>query len=424
MTKIGSLVRVLGILLLFASMLAADDTERFVVLKAARMLDVQSGEIIEDVTVVIEGNTISAINPNEIPEKATMIDLGDKTLLPGLIDMHTHITSTLDEDWYDRQFRMTVADYTLTSIPACENTLNAGFTTVRNVGAPNFIDVSLMNAIDRGIIKGPRIVPCGHAIGATGGHNDAFGFYPGLLERDWRSGVADGPVEVVKAVRYQIKHGAQAIKIVTTAGILSFEASGSAQQMSDEEIKAAVEEARRHGVMICAHAHGPEGIMAAVQAGVDSIEHCSALTGEIIEEMKKRGTYMVPTVYVSKDIDASTLPPRLKEKLERLLPKVMTNLKKAISSGIKIAFGTDAGVYTHGLNAREFGMYVEAGMSELEAIRTATLYAIDLLGVDDRGVIEAGKLADLIAVEGNPLEDISVLENVSFVMKDGEIYKK
>lgn len=405
-------------LILAASLVIAQE---LTVLRASRMLDVKKGKMVRNAVVVVEGERIKSIG-GEVPEEATVINLGDVTLLPGLFDMHTHLTLDLEGEWVHRGVTETPVDWALRGARNARRTLSAGFTTVRDVGASGFADVALMRAIEQGLVEGPRIFPSGHALGITGGHCDVTGYAPGVLELGPEEGVADGVDEVVKAVRYQIKHGAKVIKICATAGVLSFEGSAGAQQYSEEEIRAIVQEAARHGLKVCAHAHGTEGIIAAVKAGVASIEHGSMLNDEAIRLMKKQGTYLVPTVYTwYVPID---LPPELKEKEDYVRSFVDKSVRAAIKAGVKIALGTDAGVYPHGDNAKEFAAYVEAGMSPLEAIRTATLNAADLLGVDDRSVISAGKLADLVAVPGNPLEDITVMERVSFVMKGGEVYKQ
>jgi imidazolonepropionase-like amidohydrolase len=268
------------------------------------------------------------------------------------------------------------------------------------------------------------VVPSGHALGITGGHCDITGFAPGILEGSPERGIADGPDEVLKAVRYQIKHGAKSIKICATAGVLSFEESVGAQQFSEEEMRVIVEEAARHGLGVAAHAHGTAGINAAVRAGVASIEHGSLLDDESILLMRERGTFLVPTTYLVDAIDLDALPPPIRAKAEYVLPLARTNLRKAIEAGVRIGFGTDAAVFPHGDNAREFSVLVGLGMSPLDALRTATVHAADLLQTADRGALEVGRLADIIAVPGNPLEDISVTEQVQFVMKGGRVFKR
>jgi imidazolonepropionase-like amidohydrolase len=280
-----------------------------------------------------------------------------------------------------------------------------------------------MKAIDAGFVMGPRMIPSAHAIGITGGHCDDTGWAPGVKELGPKDGVADGVDEAVKAVRYQIKHGAKVIKVCATAGVLSFEGSVGAQQLSDAELQAIVQEAARHGLKVAAHAHGTEGIKAAVRAGVASIEHGSMIDDEAADLMKRRGTYLVPTAYLLSTFKYESLPPPIAAKAKEVVPLAQASHRRAIRAGVKIAFGTDAAVYPHGDNAREFAVYVGYGMRPADAIRTATVNAADLLGVSDRGVIAPGKLADLIAVRGNPLEDVRVLEQVPWVMKGGEVVK-
>jgi len=387
------------------------------------MLDVVSGRILENPVVVTEGQTITAVNPERLPDGARILDLGDVTLLPGLIDLHTHLAYDIGGDWVTRPVTETPADVAFRAAKNARTTLMAGFTTVRDVGSSDFVDVALGRAVDAGFVPGPRVVPSGHALGITGGHCDVTGFAPGILEGSPERGIADGPEEVLKAVRYQIKHGAKSIKICATAGVLSFEESVGAQQLSDEEMEAVVQEAARHGMGVAAHAHGTQGINAAIRAGVASIEHGSLLDAESIRLMKEHGTFLVPTTYLVDAIDLDALPPGIREKAEYILPRARENLKMAIREGVKIGFGTDAAVYPHGDNAREFGVLVSLGMSPLEAIRSATLGAAELLRVSDRGAIEKGRLADIIAVPGNPLQDVTVTERVAFVMKGGEVFK-
>ena len=393
------------------------------VIRAARMLDVVSGTLVNDPVVVVEGRTITAVNPSRLPTGAEMIDLGDVTLLPGLIDLHTHLAYDIGGDWVTRPVTETAADVAFRAARNARTTLLAGFTTVRDVGSSGFVDVALGKAVEAGFVPGSRVIASGYALGITGGHCDATGFAPGVLEMGPEQGIADGPDEVVKAVRYQIKHGAKNIKICATAGVLSFEESVGAQQFSEEEMRVIVEEAARHGMGVAAHAHGTVGINAAVRAGVASIEHGSLLDGESVRLMKEHGTFLVPTTYLVDAIDLEALPPAIREKAEYVLPRARENLRMAIREGVKIGFGTDAAVYPHGDNAREFAVLVGLGMSPLEALRSATIRATELLKVSDRGVIEAGRLADIIAVPGNPLEDVSVTERVAFVMMGGKVFK-
>jgi imidazolonepropionase-like amidohydrolase len=343
------------------------------------------------------------------------------TLLPGFIDAHTHLSYDLEGDWSHREVTETATELALRGARNARRTLHAGFTTVRDVGSDHFVDVALMKAVERGWIEGPRIVPAGHSLGITGGHCDETGYIPGVLESDFRVGIADGTDEVMKALRYQAKHGARVIKTCATAGVLSHEGSVGAQQYSDAELRAMVEEASRHDLRVAAHAHGTEGIIAASRAGVASIEHGSILTDEAIEVMIENGTVLVPTSYLAAEINLEILPLNIRAKAEYILPRMKESLRRAIQAGVRIALGTDAGVFPHGRNAREFGALVEQGMAPMEAIRAGTIYAADLLDVDDRGTIAPGKLADLVAVPGDPLADIHRLEDVRFVMFGGAV---
>jgi imidazolonepropionase-like amidohydrolase len=412
-------LRLLAALLLCSTSLAAQ--EETTVLRAARMLDVVTGRMVSPASVTVKDGRISAVG-GPAPEGARVVDLGDATLLPGLIDLHTHLTGDLNTpDWVAEPVRGTPASWALRGARNAAITLRAGFTTVRDLGAGGYADVALMRAIDAGFVPGPRVVPSGHAIGVTGGHCDDTGWAPGVAERGPEGGVADGPEAVTRAVRYQIKHGAKVIKLCATAGVLSFEGSVGAQQMDDEEIRAAVREAARHGIPVTAHAHGWEGILAATRAGVSSIEHGSILTPQVLAAMKERGTWLIPTLYLREAIRRDLLPPPIRAKMDQVTPLMDRSFRLALRSGVKIAFGTDASVYPHGQNAREFAVRVKLGQSPIEAIRSATLYAAQVLRTDDRGVIAPGKLADLVAVGGDPLRDIGALERVSFVMKGGVV---
>ncbi len=396
------------------------------IIQAARMIDVTTGEIISPASIVIEGDTISAVNPDMLPATARVIDLGDRTLLPGLFDMHTHLTLDFftGDNWTTAAVRETPADWALYGVAFGLQTLEAGFTTVRDAGAwPGFPDVALMRAIDAGRVTGPRIYPAGHYLSITGGHCDVTGFAPGIVELGPNQGIANGVDEILRAVRYQVKHGVKVIKVCATSGVFSAGTQPGAQQYSEIELQTIVEEASRHGLKVMAHAHGSEGIMAAVKAGVASIEHGSMLTPEIIKEMKKRGTYYVPTIYLSDIPLPENTPQDTINKSNFLSPYVEKSFRMAVDSGVNIALGTDSGVVRHYMVGKEFYAMVRRGMTPLHALQTATINAADLLGVSDRAELKAGKLADIIAVEGNPLEDITVMERVSFVMKNGEIVR-
>jgi imidazolonepropionase-like amidohydrolase len=341
-----------------------------------------------------------------------------------MIDMHTHLTLDIRGDWVGRDTRVHTGHHAIRGVRNAGRTLLAGFTTVRDVGSAYFADVALMRAIRDSLISGPRVVPAAHAIGITGGHCDWTGFAPGVLEFDWRMGVADGPDELVKAVRYQIKHGARVVKVCATAGILSSEASAVTQQLSRDELKAIVEEAHRHGLKVAAHAYGVEGVTASVEAGVDSLEHADRVDPRIAAKMKARGTFLVPTALAIEVPPPAGAPPEIRDKWIGSQEAALKALRFALRSDIKVAFGTDAGVIPHGQNAKEFSVLVKYGMTPIAAIRSATLAAAELLGVEDRGEIRAGLLADLVGVKGDPLADVSSLEAVDFVMKGGVIYKR
>ncbi len=411
---------------LFSLVLAGSATAQQppIVVRAARMVDVTRGQLVAPAVLVISGDKIRSVGASDVPAGARTIDLGDLTLMPGLIDAHTHLTMDIAGDWVTRSVRELPADAALRGARNARLTLLAGFTTVRDVGAGGFADISLMKAIDAGMVIGPRMIPSAHAIGITGGHCDETGWAPGVNELSWKDGVADGVDEVVKAARYQIKHGAKVIKVCATAGVLSFDATLGAQQLSDEELRAIVQEANRHGLKVAAHAHGTEGIKAAVRAGVASIEHGSMLDDEAIGLMKKNGTYLVPTAYLLSTFHFDSMPPAIATKARQVIPLAQESHRRAIRAGVKIALGTDAAVYPHGDNARELATYVDYGMRPADALRAATVNAADLLGVTDRAVIAAGKLADLIAVRGNPLEDVKTVQQVLWVMKGGVVVKE
>lgn len=391
------------------------------------MIDVAAGEVISPATIIVRDGVIESVNPETLPEDAALLDLGDRTMLPGIMDMHSHVTLDFftGDHWTTAAVFETPADWALYGVEFGRQMLEAGFTTVRDAGAwPGFPDIALMRAIEAGRVVGPRMLPAGHYISITGGHCDVTGFAPGVMELGPNEGIANGEDEILRAIRYQAKHGAKVIKVCATAGVFSKGDQPGAQQYSDHELVIIVEEASRHGLKVMAHAHGSEGILAAVKAGVASIEHGSMLTPEIISEMKKRGTYYVPTIYLN-DIP---LPPETPEwtvkKSEFLAPYVEKSFEMAVERGVNIALGTDVGVFPHDEAGKEFGAMVRRGMTPAHALRTATINAADLLGVSDRGQIKAGMLADIIAVDGNPLEDISEMERVTFVMKGGDIIKR
>lgn len=398
-------------------------------IKAKGYIDVQQGRLIQPANIVIDGEKITAVNPQVLPADAKVIDLGKQIILPGLMDMHAHLDLDFNGGFDDILTKESASKGALRGAKNAEKTLLAGFTTVRNIGqvhiTTDMIDVALAQASDAGWIVAPRIIPAGHMISIQGGHGDlTLGLAADLIEQTPKNGIINGADEAIAAVRYQIKNGAKVIKMHATAGVLSMEDSVGAQQLSDAEMKAIVEETHRHGMRVAAHAHGSEGIKAAIRAGVHSIEHGSLLDDEGIKMMKKNQVYLVPTTGCDDFIDTSELHPKLAEKAEYVLPLAQANLKKAIKAGVPIALGTDSPLIPHGQNAYELSAMMEHGMDAADALRTATINAADLLGKTDRGQIKAGMLADLIAVNENPLENIKTTENVQFVMKGGNIYKK
>jgi imidazolonepropionase-like amidohydrolase len=398
------------------------------VIRPGRVLDVRTGELRTNQAIVIEGEKIAQIGPaNEVKAAVgdTTIDLPDAILLPGLIDMHTHLTMDLSSLGY-QGLGISTAREALHGARNARRTLEAGFTTVRNLAASDYADIALRDAINDGDVIGPRIVASGPALGITGGHCDdnllPFAFHH---ERD---GVADGVAAVQHKVREVIKYGADVVKICATGGVLSKGDDPNASQFTLEEMKAIVADAHRLGRKVAAHAHGAEGVRWASEAGVDSVEHGHLMDEAAIAALKKNGTYLVPTLflteYMQQNIERSDVPEFSKQKMRWIASAAQENVKKAFAAGVKVAYGTDAAVFPHGLNAGEFHVYVKLGMTPLAAIQTATINAADLLGWTKQvGTLEPGKWADLIAVGGDPTKDITALEHVKFVMKGGTVYK-
>jgi imidazolonepropionase-like amidohydrolase len=394
------------------------------VLRADRLVDVRNGDYVKPAVVVIDGDRITGVNPPAVPPGARVIELPGHTLLPGLIDMHTHLTNTLEGDWKHQDATETPAEWALLGAHNARVTLLAGYTTTRDVGNNGgFVDVALANAIDKGLVDGPRIFPVGYSLGITGGHCDETGYAPGVLESDPKVGVVDGVDEVLKGVRYQIKHGARYIKICATAGVLSAEGPAGAQQLSDAELRAVVEEAARHGLRVAAHAHGTAGINAAVRAGVTSIEHGTTLDEATAKLMKEKGTYWTATSYVWDVLDFPGMSPVMQRKRDELKVRIANSVKLGLKYGVKILVGSDE-LWVHGRNAREFVSLVRYGLTPAQAIRAGTLTASEALGVTDRGELAPGLYADIVAVAGDPLADIKTLTDVRFVMKGGKVYKQ
>jgi len=405
-----------------------------IVLRAARMIDGTGAAPVNNAAVIVIGDRITALGPASsvaIPAGANVIDLGDVTILPGFIDAHTHIIGrTLGDPMSDLAV---VKDYqgygAIIGVDNARRTLMAGFTSIRVVGASSFDDMALRQAINDGRVPGPRIEAAGHAIGITGGHCDENGYRPGLLKFGPDDGVADGVDQVRAAVRYQVKSGADVIKMCATGGVLSEGDAVGATQYTFEEMKALVDEATKLGRKVAAHAHGTEGIKIAVRAGVTSIEHGSFLDEEGAKMMAQRRTFLVPTMMAGETVERFAKSGVLKglraEKALAAAAAMRNAAKIAVANHVQIALGTDAGVIPHGTNAHEFGLMVEwGGLTPMAALKAGTVNAAKLLGWDDRlGSLATGKLADIVAVPGNPLTDIHVTERVTFVMKGGVIYK-
>ncbi|TKB02611.1 amidohydrolase family protein [Alteromonas portus] len=389
----------------------------------------------ENMTIVVENNKIKAINKGftEPQQGDTVIDLTSSTVMPGLMDMHVHLSSQHGgPQTYLERFSLNEADYALRAANYATITLNAGFTTVRNLGDGYNETVALRNAINKGYATGPRIYTVAKSIATTGGHADPSNGLSHLLRPDVgpKQGVVNGEVEAREAVRTRYQDGADLIKITATGGVLSVAKSGQNPQFMTDELEAIVDTAKDYGMTVAVHAHGKEGMKRAIEAGVDSIEHGTYMDNEIRTLMKKHGTYYVPTILAGKFVaDKAKIdgffPELVRPKAAAIGPLIQNTFEQAHKAGVKIAFGTDSGVSAHGDNAQEFSLMVEAGMKPADALLSATVNSADLLGISDiLGTLEQGKLADIVAVQGDPLDDISLMESVSFVMKDGVVYKQ
>lgn len=402
-------------------------------IQCGKLIDGISNSARTQMTIVVEGNKITGIEKGYISGGAAdkVIDLKTKTVMPGLIDCHVHLESEFNKTAVLDGFRFTDADIAYHAAVNAKKTLMAGFTTVRDLGGTG-VNISLRKAVAQGLVDGPRIFTAGRAISASGGHmdpsvgfrDDAFQHRPGPDE-----GVADGRDELIKAVRLQFKRGSDVIKIASTGGVLDLSEDGSGAQFSIDEIKAVVETAKDYGMKVACHAHGAEGIRRAILGGVTSIEHGTFMNQEDMDLAKKYGTWYVPTIIAGRSVMDSAktkgyFPAVIARKALEVGPQIQATFGKAYKAGVKIAFGTDAGVYPHGKNWMEFGYMVEAGMPPMEAIQAATTRAAELLGITDlTGSISKGKYADIVAVDGDPLQDIKAMGNMSFVMKEGKIYK-
>ena len=422
-------------MILLLAALALQQAGGVTAIRAGTLIDGTGAAPVKNVVVLVQGDRITAVGTNvQVPAGATVIDLSGATLLPGFIDAHVHLAFRTigDGDWQHAGLTEMPSQLALLGAAHAQQTLEAGFTTVRVVGTANFGDIALRNAINAGWIPGSRILGAGISFGIRGGHCDGTnGLRPGVFGQEGgvEVGVADGVEEVRNAVRYAVKYGADVIKICATGGVLSLTDSAGVQQYTEEEMRAIVETATQLDRRVAAHAHGTAGIKAAVRAGVTSIEHGSILDAEAVTLMKQRGTWLVPTLLAGFTVEslatAGRLPAPIAAKALAIAPRMHSSFKMALDGGVKIALGTDAGVMRHGTNAREFGLMVRYGMTPMQAIVAGTSSGATLLGLErEIGTIAVGKRADLVAVQGNPLDNIQILENVSFVMKDGRVFKR
>ncbi len=421
-----------ALLLTAVFVLAPSGLEARTLIHAGKLIDGRSGAV-SDKTLVIDGTTIVEIADGYLApgDGDRVIDLKDSTVLPGLMDMHTHLTHQGSKDGYMERMRLNPGDFAIRSVVYAERTLMAGFTTVRDVGDKYNLSVPLRDAIGRGFIPGPRIFTATKSLATTGGHADPSNGMRADLQGDPgpKEGVVNSADDARKAVRQRYKDGADLIKITATGGVLSLAKNSRNPQFSDEVLRAVVDTANDYGFMVAAHAHGAEGMKRAIRAGVKTIEHGTYMDDETMQLMIEHGTYHVPTIMAGKWVEEKAkidgyYPDVVRPKAAAVGPVIAGTFAKAYRAGVKIAFGTDSGVSPHGRNAEEFVYMVEGGMPPMEAIRSATAVTAELLGISEKlGTLEAGKLADIIAVPGDPLEDISILQSVAFVMKEGVIYK-
>jgi imidazolonepropionase-like amidohydrolase len=404
-----------------------------VAVKAARLFDGKADALQANGVVLVQGPKILAVGTDlSIPAGAEVIDLGDATLSPGFIDAHTHLTGESRDDWkqgFVENFRRELAEKAIESTVYARKVLEAGFTTVRDVGSEDLLDVGLRNAIVRGLVPGPRMLVSVHALGARGGHADETGLRHDALTKELgpAEGIAHGPEGFREAVRFQVKYGADVIKFCASGGVLSLADEVDTPQLTLEEMKALIDEAHRLRKKVAAHCHGDHAAREAIAAGVDSIEHGSFLTEQTLALMKERGTYLVPTLLAGEWIGGKLdkYPPEIAAKARAALAARSAMFRAAVRLGVKIGFGTDSAVSPHGINAREFALMTGLGMSPIAALKSATSVDSDLLGIAAKtGALEPGKLADIIAMPGDPTQDITATERVSFVMKEGKTIKR
>lgn len=402
------------------------------IIHCGNLIDGKANDVQAQMTLVVDGNKIIAVQKGFTQPAAgeKLIDLSTKTVLPGLIDMHVHLEEETNKDQNLQEFTLNDADVAYRSTVFAKRTLLAGFTTVRDLGGSG-VNISLRKAINNGTVVGPRIFTAGKSIATTGGHADPTnGYRKDLMGNPGpKEGVINSAEEARQAVRQRYKDGSDMIKITATGGVLSIAKDGSGPQFTDEELKAIIETAKDYGMHTAAHAHGAEGMKRAVLAGITTIEHGTKMTPEVMDLMKQKGTYYVPTITAGKFVaekaqEPGYYHPLVVPKALEIGPQIQKTFGEAYKRGVRIAFGTDAGVYPHGENGKEFGYMVEAGMPAMEAIKSATIVPAGILGMSDKiGTLEAGKLADIVATDDNPLKNIKTLERVSFVMKDGVVYK-
>lgn len=431
-----AIIQIVTVLIANAGIISMPAVASDYVIHAGRMIDGVSQKANDSVSITIKENKIESVTAGFTGPKEgqTLVDLRDHTVMPGLMDMHVHIMSEApskpNPDRYTERFRKNDADFALRATRYAKTTLQAGFTTVRDLGGGS-ISLSLRNAINAGYVEGPRIFAAGTAIATTGGHGDPTNGLNNEFTRlkgepGPKEGIINGPYEARRAIRQRYKDGSDVIKLTVTGGVMSLAKSASNPQFMPDELEAIMAAARDYDFTVAVHAHGAEGMKRAVNAGVDSVEHGTYMTDEVMRLMIKNGTYFVPTISAGKWVaeKADTYPAIVQPKARAVGPKLQATFAKAYKKGVKIAFGTDAGIFPHGLNAKEFVYMTEAGMPAMEAIQSATLSSAKLLRIDDKfGSIEVGKIADLIAVKGNPLDDITLMGDVSFVMKDGAIHR-
>jgi imidazolonepropionase-like amidohydrolase len=428
------------ILIIFSCFaIAAHASDQPIVLKAARMFDGKSNALVQNGVVIVQGDIIVDAGSNlPVPGGARVIDVGDATLSPGFMDAHTHLTADFSGNYNERRLQeldLNVSEHAIKATAFARATVEAGFTTVRDlgsrfVGSREFVDVALRNSINKGVIVGPRMLVATKGIGATGGHFDPTSGFRDFLfgrEPDYIDGIANGPDEIRKAVRFEVKNGADVIKAAVSGGVLSLADEVDTPQLMPAEMAALVDESHRLRKKVAVHCHGDQAAREAIEAGVDSIEHGSFMKPETVTMMKKKGTFLTPTLMASEWIMSklNNYPPALQTKAKAATDARSEMFRNAVKIGVKISFGTDAAVYPHGLNAKEFKLMVDLGMTPIDALKSATATDAELLGIAQKvGTLEKGKLADVIAMPGDPTSDITATERVSFVMKEGKIIRQ